>query len=158
MTQSQIKGGSDKNIFVFWWGGRYLLPSALCLLQIYCGPQNLGIRTWICRLYFAQMHIVSGLRFFNEPEISNSGPPALRSSRRTCAQDFYVLKNPSTSARSEPANLGSRGELVTPRPPRPTRSWYINSYHILKCVAVTYSGQPNRRFILVLELNPSRSS
>ena len=33
-----------------------------------------------------------GLRFFNEPEISDSGPPALSPSRRTCAQDFYVLK------------------------------------------------------------------
>ena len=35
-------------------------------------------------------------------------------------QDFYVLKNPSTSAGFEPANLGSRGEHVTSRPPRPT--------------------------------------
>ena len=29
------------------------------------------------------------MRFFNEPEISDSGPPALSSSRRTYAQDFY---------------------------------------------------------------------
>ena len=40
-------------------------------------------------------------RLFNEPEITDSGPPA-------CAQDFYVL------------NLGSRGEHVTQRPPRQT--------------------------------------
>ena len=33
------------------------------------------------------------------------------------AQDFYVLKNPSTSAGFEPANLGSQDENVTPRPP-----------------------------------------
>ena len=32
------------------------------------------------------------LRFFNEPESSDSGPPAWSPSRRTCAQDFYVLK------------------------------------------------------------------
>ena len=30
-------------------------------------------------------------------------------------------KNPSTSARFQPANLGSRGEHVTPRPPRSTK-------------------------------------
>ena len=33
-----------------------------------------------------------GLRFFNEPEISDSGTPAYSPPRRTCAQDFYVLK------------------------------------------------------------------
>ena len=51
----------------------------------------------------------SGLRFFNDLEISDSIP------RRTCAQDF-----PSTIAEFEPANLGSQGENVTPRTPRPT--------------------------------------
>ena len=34
----------------------------------------------------------SALRFFNEPEISDSGTPAYSPPRRTCAQDFYVLK------------------------------------------------------------------
>ena len=33
---------------------------------------------------------------------------------------FMSWKNPSTSAGLEPANLGSRGEHVTPRPTRPT--------------------------------------
>ena len=33
---------------------------------------------------------------------------------------FTSLKNPTTSAEFEPANLGSRGDHVTPRPPRPT--------------------------------------
>ena len=37
---------------------------------------NLGIRTWIFRLNFAQMPIFSGLRFFKEPEISESGTTA----------------------------------------------------------------------------------
>ena len=37
-----------------------------------------------------------------DPEISDSGPKAESPSRRTCAQDFYVLKNPSTSAGFEP--------------------------------------------------------
>ena len=46
------------------------------IFQIYCAPPNLGIRTWICQLNFAQRPMFSGLRFFNEPEISDSGPPA----------------------------------------------------------------------------------
>ena len=41
------------------------------VFKIYCAPANLGIsRTSICRLNFAQRPIFSGLRFFNEPEIS----------------------------------------------------------------------------------------
>ena len=44
--------------------------------DLLCSP-NLGItRTWICRLNFTQGPIFSGLRFFNEPEISDSVPPA----------------------------------------------------------------------------------
>ena len=93
--------------------GWSLLPNALRPFKINCAPSNLGItRTWICRLNFAQRPIFSGLRFFNEPEISDSRRPAWSPSRRTYAQDFYILKkNPSTSAGFEPANLGSRGEL-----------------------------------------------
>ena len=45
------------------------------LFEIYYAPPNLGItRTWICRLNFAQRPIFSGLRFFKEPETSDSGP------------------------------------------------------------------------------------
>ena len=59
--------------------------------HLLCSP-NLGTRTWIWRLNFAQRPIFSGLRFFNKPEISHSGPPAYSPSQRTCGQDFYVLK------------------------------------------------------------------
>ena len=34
---------------------------------------------------------------------------------------FTSCKNPSTSVGFEPANLGSRGEHVSPRPPRLTK-------------------------------------
>ena len=45
--------------------------------KIYCAPPNLDItRMWICWLNFAQRPIFSGLSFFNEPEISDSGPTA----------------------------------------------------------------------------------
>ena len=72
-----------------------LVPNALLPFKIYCSPPNLAItRTRMCRLNFAQRPIFSGLRFFNEPEISDSGPPASSHSQRTCAQDFYIPKKP----------------------------------------------------------------
>ena len=58
-------------IVLCWWG-RHCCPMHYDRFKIYCAPPNLGItRTWICRLNFAQRFIFSGLRFFNEPEISN---------------------------------------------------------------------------------------
>jgi hypothetical protein len=35
------------------------------------------------------------------------------------AEDFFALKNPTVSAGFEPANLGTRGQHVTSRPPKP---------------------------------------
>ena len=47
------------------------------LFEICCAPPNLGItRTWKYRLNFAQRPIFSGMSVFNEPEISDLGPPA----------------------------------------------------------------------------------
>jgi len=34
------------------------------------------------------------------------------------AEDFYALKNPMASAGFEPANLGTKGQHATPRPPK----------------------------------------
>ena len=73
-------------LYLFVLMGCSLLPNALRTFQIYCAPPNLGIRTWICRLNFAQRPIFSGLRFFNDPEIWDSGPPAQSPSRRTWFQ------------------------------------------------------------------------
>ena len=85
--------------------GWSLLPNALRPFRdVLCSPE------FKCRLIFAQRPILSGLRFFNEPEISDSGP---------------LKKNPSTSAGFEPANLGSRGEHVTPNPPRRFRVYLL---------------------------------
>ena len=35
------------------------------------------------------------------------------------AEDFFALKNPTASAEFEPANLGTKGQHATPRPPKP---------------------------------------
>jgi len=34
------------------------------------------------------------------------------------AEDFFALKNPTASAGYEPANLGTKGQHATPRPPK----------------------------------------
>ena len=67
-----------RSIFIVLMGWS-LLPKAMhaTFFRIYCAPLNFGIRTWICRLHFAQRPIFSGFRFFNEPEISDLGPPDL---------------------------------------------------------------------------------
>ena len=80
-------------LFAFVLMGWSLLPNALRPFRVYCAPPNLGItKTWIRGLNFALRPIFSDLRFFNESEISDWGSPAYIPSRRTCAQDFYVLK------------------------------------------------------------------
>jgi hypothetical protein len=35
------------------------------------------------------------------------------------AEDFFTLKNLTASAWFEPANLGTKGQHATPRPPKP---------------------------------------
>ena len=79
------------------WKGWLLLPNA---------TPNLGItRTWICGLNFA---IFSGFKFFNKPEISDSGPQLKVPTGGLVLRIFTSWKYPSTSAGFEPANLGSR--------------------------------------------------
>ena len=35
------------------------------------------------------------------------------------AEDFFALKNPTASAGFDPANLGTKGQHATSRPPKP---------------------------------------
>jgi hypothetical protein len=50
--------------------------------------------------------------------ICDMGPTALLPLRRH-AEAFFDLKNPTASAGFEPANLGTKGQHATPRPPKP---------------------------------------
>jgi hypothetical protein len=51
------------------------------------------------------------------------GTPQLYfSSEGRRAEDFFALKNPTVSAGFEPANLGSKGQQATCRPPKPLSS------------------------------------
>ena len=57
---------------LFWWRGHFC-PMDCDLFKIYCAPPNLGsLWTWKCRFNFAQRPSFSGLRFFNDPETSDS--------------------------------------------------------------------------------------
>jgi hypothetical protein len=45
------------------------------------------------------------------------------------AVDFYALKNPTASAGFEPANLGTKGQHATSRPPKLTTPWLHSSHY-----------------------------
>ena len=47
-------------------------------------------------------------------------------------EDFFALKNPTASAGFEPANLGTKGQHATPRPPKPLYADYASeNFHYL---------------------------
>ena len=53
------------------------------------------------------------------PQIYDMGPTALLPLRRKACWGFFRPKNPTASAGFEPANLGTKGQHATPRPPKP---------------------------------------
>ena len=52
-------------------------------------------------------------------QIYDMGPTALLPLRRKACWGFFRPKNPTASAEFEPANLGTKGQHATPRPPKP---------------------------------------
>jgi hypothetical protein len=70
------------------------------------------------------------------PQIYDMGPPALLSLRRKACWGFFALKNPKASAVFELANLGTRGQHASSRPPKP-----LNKVVILCCNFAAYSLQ-----------------
>ena len=59
------------------------------------------------------------------PQIYDMGPVAILSLRRKACEDFFHPKNPMASAGFEPANLGTKGQHTTPRPPKPRHVHYV---------------------------------
>ena len=52
------------------------------------------------------------------------------------AEGFFALKNPTASAGFEPANLGTKGQHVTPRPARPLKMEYnLWEYYYFKILS-----------------------
>ena len=54
-----------------------------------------------------------------------------------CAEDFFALKNPMASAGFEPANLGTKGQHATSRPPKPLGT-KVNAYLHLSTAAIKH--------------------
>ena len=65
------------------------------------------------------------LGIFYMPQIYDTGPTALLPLRRKACWGFLLPKNPTASAGVEPANLGTKGQHATSRPPKTT---YIYIY------------------------------
>ena len=108
-------------VFVFVSMGWSLLPNALRPFRIYCAPPNLGItRTWICGLNFAQKPIFQAWGSLTSLKSQARDPQLKVSSGGLVLRSFTSWENPWTSVGFELASLGSRGEYVTARPPRPT--------------------------------------
>jgi len=63
------------------------------------------------------------------PQIYDMGPTALLPLQRKACWGFFHPKNPTASAGFEPANLGTKGQHATPRPPN--RS--IQNYNFACC-------------------------
>ena len=52
------------------------------------------------------------------PQIYDMGPTALLPLRRKACWEIFSPKNPTALAGFEPANLGTKGQHATPRPPK----------------------------------------
>ena len=70
------------------------------------------------------------------PQIYDMGPTALLPLRRKARWEFFRPKNPTTSAGFEPANLGTKGQHATPRPPKPHPAIYGGNF----CLALGSTG------------------
>ena len=71
------------------------------------------------------------LGIFYMPQIYDMGPTALLPHRRKACWEFFRPKNPTASAGFEPANLGTKGQHTTPRPPKPLVSIYLCKYMVV---------------------------
>ena len=69
------------------------------------------------------------------------------------AEDFFRLKNPTASAGFEPANLGTKGQHATPRPPKPLALVIQNEKRMLQIVICGLSGCTKFVHIISLTLN-----
>ena len=108
---------------VLYWRDGHCCPMHCDLFKIYCAHQNLGItRTWICRLNFAQRPVFQARGCLTSLKSQTRDPQLKVPPGGLVLRIFTSWKNPSTSAGFEPANLGYRGEYITPRPPRSTHN------------------------------------
>jgi hypothetical protein len=65
------------------------------------------------------------LGIFYMPQITTWDRRLYFPSEGSRAEDFFALKNPTASFGFEPANLCTKGQHATPRPPKPLYVMYI---------------------------------
>ena len=106
-------------IVLYWWGG-HCCPMHCDLSKIYWAPPNLDNRMWICRLNFAQRPIFEAWGSLTSLKSQTRESQLKVPPGGLVLRIFMSWKTPLTSAEFEPTDLGSRGEQVIPRPPRPT--------------------------------------
>ena len=63
------------------------------------------------------------------PKIYDMGPTALLPLRRKACWGIFYPKNPTASAGFEPANLSTKGQHATPRPPK----LFTSTHRSIKC-------------------------
>ena len=90
----------------------------------------------------SDFHVNLGI--FYMPQIYDMGPTLLPLRRKAC-WGFLHPKNPTASAGFEPANLGTKGQHATPRPPKPLRI-HIHKTNLRLCTTrehnILHSTQP----------------
>ena len=74
----------------------------------------------------SDFHVNLGI--FYMPQIYDMGPMVLLTLRRKACWGFFRPKNPTASAGFEPANLGTKDQHATPRPPK--QSYYRTSFSL----------------------------
>ena len=81
------------------------------------------------------------------------GQMALLPSEGRRAADFFALKTPTASIGFEPANLGTKGQYATSRPPKPLNRWLGERYG--SCERQSALSPPRNRLVSALIKGPS---
>ena len=101
-----------------------------------CGREI--VRQFCLNSYF---HLNLGI--FYMPQIYDMGPTALLPLQRKACWGFFRPKNPTASAEFEPANLGTKGQHATPRPPNYNNEIILAHFVINKLILVFKYFKPS---------------
>ena len=81
------------------------------------------------------------------PQIYDMRPTALLPLRRKACWGFFRPKNPTASAGFEPANLGTKGQHATPRPPKHRNLSLQSVTHLLRYCLCEGLEVPKPQFV-----------
>jgi hypothetical protein len=109
-----------------------------------------SIERWNCGLEwsgnFAKItSLLRHLGIFYMPQICDMGKTVLLPFRRKACWEFFRPKNPTASTESEPEILGTRGSMLSTRPPKPP---YLPSYGTYNLHSFNFSRQQTSHFLV----------